>query len=133
MTENFKKFSELISYVGNIIPDEMHDCESLKSAFMNEMELSKEDVLGYIDELDGLTDSDIEKMKEFAEILTDVSLKDSYGGEGQGEEYWSVYYFPKLNLYVKFEGYYQSHHGAEYESCSEVIPKEVTKTEYVSI
>lgn len=62
------------------------------------------------------------------------ALVDSYGGEGQGDQYWSVYKFTHKDtneeILIKFDGYYQSYNGAEYMGWSEVKPVEVTKTEY---
>lgn len=43
-------------------------------------------------------------------------LVDSYGGEEQGEEYWTVFEFihGSEHMYVKFEGTYASHYGADF-------------------
>ena len=42
---------------------------------------------------------------------------DSQGGEGQGDEYWSVYKFTKNSesVFVKFDGSYSSYDGSYYE------------------
>jgi len=58
---------------------------------------------------------------------------DSFGGEGEGERFWSVYKFTKGNesVYVKFDGSYQSYNGSEYDEFYFVEPKEVTRIEYV--
>lgn len=57
-----------------------------------------------------------------------------YGGEGQGDTWYSVKYFPDLDLYIKVDGYYQSYCGTEFfgweQSCSEVRPVEKTITVY---
>jgi len=60
---------------------------------------------------------------------------DSYGGEGQGDEYWSVYEFTldEEKVYVKFNGYYQSYNGSEYDAYFFVEPKEKVVTEYVKV
>jgi len=60
---------------------------------------------------------------------------DNYGGEGQGDEYWSVYEFTrgKDNVYVKFSGWYQSYNGSEYDEYFFVEPKEKVVTEYVKV
>ena len=60
---------------------------------------------------------------------------DSYGGEGQGYEYWSVYEFTRDEdkVYVKFNGYYQSYNGSEYDEYFFVEPKEKVVTEYVEV
>ena len=55
---------------------------------------------------------------------------DNYDGEDQGSDYWSVYSFTKDNetVYVKFQGWYASHYGSEYQSWSFVEPKQKTVT-----
>ena len=42
--------------------------------------------------------------------------QDNQGGEGQGEDYWSVYKFTNGTdeAYVKFQGWYASYNGAEF-------------------
>lgn len=59
---------------------------------------------------------------------------DSYGGEGEGDQYWSVYQFTDKTtgeeVYIKFDGWYQSYNGAEYENCFVVQPKEKKVTVY---
>ena len=58
---------------------------------------------------------------------------DSYGGEGKGSDYWSVYKFIKgeEEAIVKFSGYYQSYCGAEFEEWGFVKPEQVTITVFV--
>jgi len=59
----------------------------------------------------------------------------NFGGEGEGEQYWSVYKFTKGTeaVYVKFDGSYQSYNGSEYDEFFFVEPKEVTRIEYVKV
>ncbi len=70
--------------------------------------------------------------KEFLEKNGIPNWKEieQYGGEGQGDTWYSVKHFPEHNVYIKVEGYYQSYNGTEFhkgwDSCSEVKP--VTKT-----
>lgn len=61
-----------------------------------------------------------------------VKLVDDYGGEGQGDDYYTVFGFTKGDetVYVKFEGYYASHYGSEYQSWSFVKPVKKTITVY---
>jgi hypothetical protein len=58
----------------------------------------------------------------------------SKGGEGEGEEWYVVYHFPKHNIYLKCDGFYQSYNGTEFydgwDDCFEVKPKEITVTVY---
>jgi hypothetical protein len=37
------------------------------------------------------------------------------GGEGQGEEWYSIKYFPKHNIYIRVDGFYTSYHGTDFE------------------
>lgn len=66
--------------------------------------------------------------------LDDVSLEliDSYGGEDQGSDFWSVFKFTRGDeeCYIKFEGWYASHYGSEFEQYYEVNPKQKTVTVY---
>jgi hypothetical protein len=64
-----------------------------------------------------------------------VNRVDSYGGEGCGEEYWSVYKFSRDQevVYVKFEGYYTSYDGSTYQGFIFVEPREVMVTQYFEV
>lgn len=87
---------------------DMHDCNTIVSYYED-----------YPQEF-------IEKIKE----LGPIKLVHRYGGEGRGDEYWKVYHFINHDVYIKFDGFYQSYEGAEYKEMFEVKPVEVTKTEY---
>jgi len=60
---------------------------------------------------------------------------DQHGGEGEGEDYYSVYEFgikdTEEKVFVKFQGWYQSYNGYEFNEWFFVEPKEVVVTEYV--
>lgn len=73
--------------------------------------------------------SDVEFVEKIKELGTVKSVA-RYGGEGRGDEYWKVYHFINHDVYIKFDGFYQSYEGSEYEEMFEVKPVEVTKTEY---
>ena len=64
----------------------------------------------------------------FVEGIGECREVDQYGGESQGEDWWSVKYFPDHDVYIKVEGSYSSYNGTEFydgwESCREVKPKE---------
>ena len=74
--------------------------------------------------------------EEFCKALQDngitFKLEDSYGGEGEGENYWSVYSFSKgdSKVYVKFDGYYTSYDGSNYNEWFFVEPKQVMVTQF---
>ena len=56
----------------------------------------------------------------------------SYGGEGQGDDYWSVYSFSRDDetVYVKFSGWYASYNGSEFSEWFFVKPQEKVFTVY---
>jgi hypothetical protein len=66
------------------------------------------------------------------ELGLEVQYVASFGGEGQGEDYWSVYSFTKNGeaVYVKFDGSYASYDGSEYNEWFFVEPKEVMVTQF---
>jgi hypothetical protein len=72
--------------------------------------------------------------EEWKNMNVSFELLDSYGGEGQGSDYWSVYKFTDNNtgeeVFVKFDGWYASYDGAEYQSCFVVQPREKVVTFY---
>ena len=62
----------------------------------------------------------------------ELKHKANHGGEGQGDQYWSVYEFKQgeESVHVKFDGWYASHVGSEMTDYFVVEPKQVTVTEY---
>lgn len=54
---------------------------------------------------------------------------DEYGGEGQGDDYWTV--FKIQDRYFRKNGWYDSYNGSEWDGAlEEVFPKEVKKIEW---
>ena len=80
---------------------------------------------------------DSDEVKEFRVALADSGVvcqhEDNYGGEGQGDDYWSVYSFTRGDekVYVKFNGWYASYNGAEFTEWFFVEPKEKVITVWV--
>jgi hypothetical protein len=75
--------------------------------------------------------------KEFSKVakwlyLDKMELLDSHGGEGQGDSYWRVYRFTKDSevAHLKFDGWYASYSGPEFNETIEVTPREITVTVY---
>jgi hypothetical protein len=78
-----------------------------------------------------LSESDKEALSQTVGEFTEVS---QYGGEGQGDTWYSVKYFPKHDIYIKVDGWYTSYDGTDFDgwddACSEVRPIEKTITVY---
>lgn len=93
--------------------------------------------------LKGLITDDIAErfMYEDTYELEDVfgnfnfSLVESYGGEDMGDEYWTVYEFTHGGefVYIKFEGTYASHYGAEFSDWYFVKGVQAAYTEWVAV
>ena len=65
-----------------------------------------------------------------------VQIKSHGGGEGDGEECWSVYKFYNSEYdvaYIKFDGYYQSYNGSEYQQFYVVEPVDRVVTFYENV
>ena len=59
------------------------------------------------------------------EILGDWKEVEQEGGEGQGEEWYSVKHFKKYDVYIRIDGYYASYDGTTFDDdYYEVKPKE---------
>lgn len=79
---------------------------------------------------------DIDEEGEFKEEfkrLGKIEMIEQFGGEGHGDEYFTVYYFSDHDVYISFDGWYASHHGSEFSDMSEVRPKEVVKREWEAV
>ena len=66
-----------------------------------------------------------EVLAKAKELNLKVEFVDNFGGEGCGDQYWSVYSFTdSLNVvYVQFDGWYASYVGSEYNEWFFVEPK----------
>lgn len=60
---------------------------------------------------------------------------DNYGGEGEGEDYWSIFKFTQesASVYVQFNGSYQSYNGADFDEFFFVKPKAVVVTQFFRV
>lgn len=78
------------------------------------------------------TDEQNQCIAAFQAQNIDFSIAASHGGEGEGEDYWSVYKFTehdtKETVYVKFDGWYQSYNGSEFNEWYFVVPEQVLVT-----
>ena len=118
METNLKEFVE------NLLRDEAYGDLIRDSLFHSEYNVEPSEY-----------DSDEEK--EFRAALTDSGVvcqhEDNYGGEGQGDDSWSVYSFARGDekIYVQFNGWYASYNGAEFTEWYFVEPKEKVITVWV--
>ena len=84
-----------------------------------------------------VTEYDDDEHIKFKKSLDGIKVlnEDSHGGEGEGEDYWSVYKFSKdgQDVYVKFQGWYASYQGAEFSEWLFVEPKQVMITKYQAV
>ena len=89
-------------------------------AKIEELEITKEDFAD---------DWDSERLDPIFGKSTEV---DSHGGEGSGEEYWTVRYFEEHDVYVRLEGYYSSYEGTNFDDddYEHVYPHQKTITVY---
>lgn len=72
---------------------------------------------------------------ELAENKISFEHMDNHGGEGEGEDYWSVYKFTSGTdeVYVQFQGWYASYNGSEFTEFFFVTPREVKVTQYFKV
>jgi len=72
--------------------------------------------------------------EETEKIFGKIESIDSYGGEGQGETYYNIFFFPEHDVYLRIDGFYSSYEGVDYiegwDSISQVKPKQKTITVY---
>ena len=71
----------------------------------------------------------------FDELPFEYKGVDSQGGEGEGSDFYSVILIRNPDnhdeqYHIKFQGWYASYNGAEYEGWSFVEPKQKTITVY---
>ncbi len=130
--KQFELFKKLLDVI------ETHEIESIRAEeFMREGHDHGDynDLIAFqeSDEFAQLEDDVKEQVKEFTSLMEHAECVEDFGGEGQGEDYYSVWHFPKIDLYVKFEGWYASGTGSEYNRMYEVKPKEVTVTKYNAV
>lgn len=65
--------------------------------------------------------------------LGEFSQIKQYGGEGMGDNWWSIIHFKDHDVYLKVHGHYASYHGVDFygwDDVREVRPQEKTVTVY---
>jgi len=110
------KIEHIITKLSEFIPEPCENIiEELESVFENE-------ILIYLNtynsnKLEYKEQQEI--VNEFIKTKLGFSLETiaSYGGEGQGEEWWIVYKVSEpYDIYIKLEGFYSSYNGVSFES-----------------
>jgi hypothetical protein len=78
------------------------------------------------------SEEDAEFKSKLQLLGVDMASVYHYGGEGEGETYYTVWKFSrdKEEVYFKFNGYYQSYNGADFDDYFQVKPKEVQVIQY---
>lgn len=88
------------------------------------------------DDNDSDYESNSQYHKENEELLKSIKaviVESVGGGEGDGETCYRVYKFSNdtEEVYIQFDGWYQSYHGSEYEEYFEVTPEVRLTTYYI--
>lgn len=96
---------------------------------------TKQDIIDYFkeDKFGELAMGGYWQVPSYWEPVT-AKVVDEYGGEDCGSTYYTVWQFDLNNgttFYLRFDGWYASHYGCDYQDFREVKPKEVTKIEFV--
>lgn len=78
------------------------------------------------------SDDAIETRQAFIDQGISVNCVESHGGEDQGRDFYSVYKFSTQDetVYIKFQGWYASYNGSEFEEWNFVEPVEKMITVY---
>ena len=90
-------------------------------------------------EIHGLSGKHIEELTGYGTIENidgfEIKYEDDFGGEGDGDSYWLVISILELEsnekTYIRFNGYYDSWNGTEWEDWQIVNPKEVSVIQWV--
>lgn len=83
----------------------------------------QEGSIEYLNEVSGLENWNI----------TEVADVEHYGGEGCGDEYYTIVRFTREDgevAFINFWGYYSSYDGSNYDDCHAVRPQRVEVTQY---
>ena len=86
-------------------------------------------------EIYGWTDETEVFVNKAKGLNIDYEHVDKHGGEGEGEDYWSVYKFTHGTdiVYVKFSGSYHSYSGSDYDEWFFVVPMAVEVTQFFRV
>ena len=120
----YKKFEAILENEAFQDLDEFEDWSTINDAFMyGEVETVQGEYTG---------EEGLKLIELLEEANLKIALEKSFGGEGQGDQFWAVWSVTDGTdtVYVMFSGWYASYVGAEFTERLQVYPKEVTKIEY---
>jgi hypothetical protein len=81
---------------------------------------------------DSTREAGLKRREKFFDTFGRVVEVEQKGGQGEGEEWYSVIHFEDHDVYIRIDGYYSSYGGTDFDSAefNEVRPKEKTITVY---
>lgn len=124
----FAAVEELLNKITNFESDESENF-SLTELFFDD-EFDSEYISKY--------SNSINELRQFIQSEGfSIKCVEAIGGEDEGRDYYKVYKFTNTSTgqecFVKFQGWYASYYGSEFESYFEVTPQEVVVIEYKSV
>lgn len=69
----------------------------------------------------------------FKDLVGEWEEVSQHGGEGEGDNWYSVKYFKDHDVYLKVNGYYQSHYGTDFGSWKDAVKTVVPKEKVITI
>lgn len=69
-----------------------------------------------------------QKENDYLKELGEWKVVSQWGGEGQGDSYGHVVYFPTHDIYVRADGWYASYNGSDMSGACYYVVKPVEKT-----
>ena len=136
-SDNVEKIAEL----EKAAREAMNSCEYYKMSWKERQEASPE-VKAEYDKLHSTWANnrvwDVKKKEYMMSLgIGEWEEIDQYGGEGQGDTWYSIKYFKDHDVYLKCDGYYQSYNGTEFydgwDNVYEVKPEQKTITVFEKI
>lgn len=113
----------LKNLVAQLLDTAKDDCDTISVFFHGDMQQTPS---SWMLERQDSYDEYFQFLDSVNELGLTFEFEDRYGGEGQGDEYWSVYKFSRGDevVYVKFDGWYASYNGSEFNEWYFVEPQE---------
>lgn len=106
---------------------EFLDADNIAEGFMHQGDFDVYDDDSYTEEGKVKWDGELSNCNGWKAVEVD-----HYGGEGQGDTYYTVFSFEKNGekIFIRFDGWYESHNGSEFNDYRIVTPKQKTITVY---